>query len=316
VMTDPLTSLTGELQRLHRHAGEPSTHKIAKETGYSHTTVAKALKGDTCPSWAVLSGIVTTLGGNVEQFRSHWIAVRDSQQPLNESPLTANPSPDTSEAFVLTSRTSDVDSRETPFISDHDRNIMYRNRIAGRAFLVGPDLQDCYFSAEDEGFQVAILLADVDNLTQINKRCGMKIGDAVLETCRELLIATPAVSFGGRAGDDTFFAISRMPDYGNIKMAGRIAAKYVTDVSGFPWARIEKDLRVTCSVGYSVIPFDERAFDTAVRAVIGFNEAKKKGGNQACEGPYYLAPLDRSEGPVVRSERQTYSPVNRTLPFS
>jgi hypothetical protein len=77
-----LDELTAALRRLHRDAGEPSTHEIGKKIRYSHTTVAKALKGTRCPSWPVTEAIVAYLNGDIEKFRSYWVAVRDVQDPL------------------------------------------------------------------------------------------------------------------------------------------------------------------------------------------------------------------------------------------
>lgn len=78
----PLDELAAALRRLHRRAGEPSTHEIGKGINYSHTTVAQALKCTRCPSWPVMTAIVTFLAGDLEEFRAYWVAVRDAQDPL------------------------------------------------------------------------------------------------------------------------------------------------------------------------------------------------------------------------------------------
>jgi hypothetical protein len=84
----PLEELAAALRRLHRAAGEPSTHEIGKNINYSHTTVAQALRADHCPSWPVLHAVVTYLGGDPGQFRSFWIAVRDAEDPLPGLPAS------------------------------------------------------------------------------------------------------------------------------------------------------------------------------------------------------------------------------------
>jgi len=86
---DPLVELAVALRRLHRLAGEPSSHTIGTNIGYSHTTVAKALKCKARPTWPVLSAIVGELRGNVDDFRNYWIAVRDREDPL--PPIRDNP---------------------------------------------------------------------------------------------------------------------------------------------------------------------------------------------------------------------------------
>jgi hypothetical protein len=79
-----LDELAAALRRLHRQAGEPSTHEIGKKINYSHTTVAHAFKGARCPSWPVTKAIVTYLDGDLDEFRAYWIAVRDALDPLPE----------------------------------------------------------------------------------------------------------------------------------------------------------------------------------------------------------------------------------------
>jgi hypothetical protein len=82
VSPDPLRDLVLALRKLHRYAGEPSTRDIAKAINYSHTTVAKAMNGDRCPSWPVLRAIVRGLQGDEDHFRELWVAVRDIDAPL------------------------------------------------------------------------------------------------------------------------------------------------------------------------------------------------------------------------------------------
>ena len=87
----PLDELAAALRRLHRSAGEPSTHEIGKRIGYSHTTVAQAFKGTRCPTWPVLEVLVTYLGGDPAEFKSYWIATRDAEDPLpgtHPAPIT------------------------------------------------------------------------------------------------------------------------------------------------------------------------------------------------------------------------------------
>jgi Ig-like domain from next to BRCA1 gene/Helix-turn-helix domain len=84
VSTDSLRDLVLALRQLHRHAGEPSTRDIAKAINYSHTTVAKAMNGDRCPSWPVLRAIVRGLHGDEDRFRELWVAVRDTEAPLSQ----------------------------------------------------------------------------------------------------------------------------------------------------------------------------------------------------------------------------------------
>jgi class 3 adenylate cyclase len=84
---DPLVKLRNRLQRIHRHNGEPSTREISRRTGkaISHTTVNLVLRCIKNPRWGQLELVVEALGGNVDEFRSLWIAVRDAE----DGPATA-----------------------------------------------------------------------------------------------------------------------------------------------------------------------------------------------------------------------------------
>lgn len=163
-------------------------------------------------------------------------------------------------------------------------NERFRDKIKGREFLDGSGFDKFIKKFKAIGAVAVIIIADIDSLTQINNRCGTQVGDAVLDKCRELLIEMPSINFGGRAGDDTFFGITEAIFFTidhrfKIGEVSWIAEEYVATVSAFDWASIEKDLRVTCSAGYAAVHKDERARDTAARAVAGFRKAKDRGGN-------------------------------------
>jgi hypothetical protein len=68
--------LAERLRVLHLDAGRPPTRRIAREIGYSHTTAAEALRGGRATSWAVVSALVTYLGGEPEDYRAGWAATR------------------------------------------------------------------------------------------------------------------------------------------------------------------------------------------------------------------------------------------------
>ncbi|MGY0460095.1 hypothetical protein ACW14Y_07505 [Kitasatospora sp. cg17-2] len=83
----PVAVLRAYLQTLHRHRGEPSTRALAKSTGsaISHTTVSLVLRCRTCPKWGPLELVVEALGGDVDEARLLWIAVRDVEHPLPQT---------------------------------------------------------------------------------------------------------------------------------------------------------------------------------------------------------------------------------------
>ncbi|MEV7121045.1 hypothetical protein [Kitasatospora griseola] len=83
----PVAVLRAYLQTLHRRRGEPSTRALAKDTGsaISHTTVSLVLRCRTCPKWGPLELVVEALGGDVEEARLLWIAIRDMEHPLPQA---------------------------------------------------------------------------------------------------------------------------------------------------------------------------------------------------------------------------------------
>jgi len=94
----PPDELSLALRHLHRRAGEPSTREIGKAISYSHTTVSHALNGSRCPSWRVVERIVGHLGGDVEEFRLLWLAVRETEDPLPPLPVRRADQTDSSQS--------------------------------------------------------------------------------------------------------------------------------------------------------------------------------------------------------------------------
>ena len=85
---DPLGQLRIRLQRLHRLRGEPSVRDLSKRTGHAitYTTVHAVLKCERTPKWGPLELVVEALGGEVEEFRPLWIAIRDAED--GQSPVS------------------------------------------------------------------------------------------------------------------------------------------------------------------------------------------------------------------------------------
>ncbi|WP_435133026.1 hypothetical protein [Actinacidiphila sp. bgisy144] len=79
-----LDALRYRLRRLHRDSGEPSFRVVSQRTekAISHTTAGNVLRCDIPPGWGALELVVEALGGDVEEFRKLWVAVRDEASPL------------------------------------------------------------------------------------------------------------------------------------------------------------------------------------------------------------------------------------------
>jgi biotin carboxyl carrier protein len=86
---DPIGVLFKEVQHLHLRAGEPSSRKIAKETGaVSHNTVTNIIRrkpGKPVPSWVCFAAVVEHLGGDPEHFKELWVAARQAELAAAEA---------------------------------------------------------------------------------------------------------------------------------------------------------------------------------------------------------------------------------------
>jgi tetratricopeptide (TPR) repeat protein len=81
VPSGPRRDLVDALHALHHRAGWPSLRVIAGSAGCSHTTVSTLFSSPRLPSWGVLSAVVEAMQGDVEEFRSLWLAVTTPDQP-------------------------------------------------------------------------------------------------------------------------------------------------------------------------------------------------------------------------------------------
>ena len=89
-----LAELRNRLRVLYRHNGEPSTREIARRTGkaISHTTANVVLRCEKIPRWGQLEQVVEALGGDTDEFRQLWIAVRNAADQAEATMV--GPSPD------------------------------------------------------------------------------------------------------------------------------------------------------------------------------------------------------------------------------
>ena len=157
------------------------------------------------------------------------------------------------------------------------------------------------------GRAFSVLMIDVDDLTQINKRCGRLVGDEVLNETGRLITSTISIWAAGRCGDDTFFAILHDVQLGaSRRLAQGFCDKYVAH----DWSSVESDLRVSCSIGCTQFDVSEPTDDAIARAVKGFQKAKADGGNRAAIGPRHIAPLMPHSPSTDLSKRRSASSID------
>lgn len=138
--------------------------------------------------------------------------------------------------------------------------------------------------ARRTGRPLAVLLADVDHLKQVNDRHGHAAGDAVLRAVASRIErAVRRTDVAGRWGGDEFIVVC--PDTG-AEAAQRVADKLVTVVSGRPVALPVLHLPVHLSVGWAVLGPDDDAASLVAAADEHLYRAKVAGrSREIAEAP-------------------------------
>jgi diguanylate cyclase (GGDEF)-like protein len=150
--------------------------------------------------------------------------------------------------------------------------------------------------------EATLIILDLDELTQINKIFGSRVGDAVLYNVYQILSHSQA-DHSGRCGDDTFYATFLYVPQERTEV---LAQNLCDSVRTFDWDGLAKGLRVTCSLGVAHFDKKEPTIDWPVRAAIGMRQAKEKGGNRISLGPSML-PLANGSYRVSRDLSDYYS---------
>jgi hypothetical protein len=75
-----LLRFTAALRQLRVSAGIPSARALAKETFFSHTTIAAAVNGNKLPSLEVTLAIVRACGAEPEPWERQWSRLRDAER--------------------------------------------------------------------------------------------------------------------------------------------------------------------------------------------------------------------------------------------
>jgi diguanylate cyclase (GGDEF)-like protein len=130
---------------------------------------------------------------------------------------------------------------------------------------------------------LALVLADVDHLREINDRLGHAAGDEVLQKLAGILrVCVDDETLIGRLGDDDFAIL--LPDSGRGE-ARQLAAGLRSTVERYRFFQEEDEgeerTRVTLSLGSASFPADaERASDLMERATEALDEARAMGRNR------------------------------------
>ena len=144
---------------------------------------------------------------------------------------------------------------------------------------------------------VVAAFIDVDDLTKINKKHGLKVGDIVLEVILDEVRRGSAARYKGRCGDDTFYAILF-----DSSKAELFCEKIRRNVKSYEWARIVPGLRATCTIGYSILKDGESPSNFLIRAILGMLEGKERGGDIVQKGPLFSGKEAAIEEPEAKSK--------------
>jgi diguanylate cyclase (GGDEF)-like protein len=179
-----------------------------------------------------------------------------------------------------------------PSIFEHSLDIKFSDKKAGDKFL-SESLPELVAEIPKRNF--SIMLADIDNLTQINNLYGQEVGDNILTAVGNTIFKVVKSQHVGRCGDDTFFVLLLDID---IEKARKIAEALRFQIKHLPWSALSTNLRVTCCFGLAQRRGDEPTEDVVTRAALGLVKAKESGENVIKAGPKFL---DRNQSRTPHS---------------
>ncbi len=125
---------------------------------------------------------------------------------------------------------------------------------------------------------VALLFMDLDRFKSINDTLGHERGDLLLKKVAQRLqsCVRPGDTVA-RPGGDEFIVV--LADVAHVDDVSRVTHKII-DVFSLPFEIGGRELFVTCSIGITLYPFDDRDIETLYRnADAAMYHAKDEGGN-------------------------------------
>jgi diguanylate cyclase (GGDEF)-like protein len=141
--------------------------------------------------------------------------------------------------------------------------------------------------AAASGRPFSILMLDVDNLREVNNRCGHLVGDGALrEVARVIGSATRGGDIAARYGGDEF--LLALPDAGP-EAAAAVAERIRREVEAIPLTHRGQAVPLTVSIGVASLPHDGTTLQALVEAADrAAYRAKARGRNRIA----LLASLD------------------------
>jgi len=158
------------------------------------------------------------------------------------------------------------------------RQLAYHDTLTGLAnrTLFNELLGVAFARARRHKHKVAVLMLDLDRFKEVNDRLGHSVGDQLLMSVGQRLVALLRESDTvSRMGGDEFLLL--LPDVENAERATRAAERILQAVRE-PFVFDEQTVRVTTSIGVAIYPDDGKDGDTLVKkADIAMYRAKDLG---------------------------------------
>lgn len=133
--------------------------------------------------------------------------------------------------------------------------------------------------SQRQNSHLAVLMADIDHLKQINHKHGHLAGDSVLlETARRIRRSIRLYDSMGRYGGGQFIIVSPACDHsGALSQANRVRSQICQETI----KTLEGSVTVTISIGIALVRDNDRAHQVILAADNALARAKKAGRNRA-----------------------------------
>jgi len=144
--------------------------------------------------------------------------------------------------------------------------------------LLQDRLHQAMIEADRHGRLVALLFMDLDRFKNINDTLGHEMGDVLLKKVAKRLegCVRPGDTVA-RPGGDEFIVV--LAGVAHVDDVSRVAQKII-DAFSLPFEIGGRELYVTCSIGVTLYPFDDRDVETLHRnADAAMYHAKEEGRN-------------------------------------
>jgi diguanylate cyclase (GGDEF)-like protein/PAS domain S-box-containing protein len=166
-------------------------------------------------------------------------------------------------------------SSRLSYLAQHDGLTDLPNRL-----LFNDRLAQAIALAERHRHRLAVLFIDVDHFKRVNDSLGHHVGDRLLRSIAQRLLACARRSdtVSRQGGDEFVILLSELSHPGHVA----VATEKVLLALSTPHRIDHRDLRVTASIGIAIYPEDGKDTETLLRhADLAMYHAKEQGRNNS-----------------------------------